>query len=297
MKYLIPRSAARDLDGPDCGAWVRRGQRTTPATQAAHPGQRWPTRDLSVLLAGCGCKAVQYHGSRQGIPLGLEVPGELPMPLACGAITRARSDMRARALPCCRRTDRLTFLMCKSWLPQCAAVIPHSLHSRAHRRLMSRYMPQAKLTGGQSCCTTRAAARDAFRRRSARWSGGILPSTRRRAIEYCGLAGRAQVRLCVPGGHAHVLGSVGICRGAAAAASARALEAAWTPRCRATQAPRVIPRSRGQCAGAAAESMWGLCESPLGAAPTGACVGSTRSAWLRRRALTHGSGPASVLRY
>ena len=64
MKYLIPRSAARDLDGPDGGAWVRRGQRTTPATQAAHPGQRWPTRDLSR----CYWQAVVAKQSNTTVP-------------------------------------------------------------------------------------------------------------------------------------------------------------------------------------------------------------------------------------
>ena len=247
MKYLIPRSAARDLDGPDGGAWVRRGQRTTPATQAAHPGQRWPTRDLSVLLAGCGCKAVQYHGSRQGIPLGLEVPGELPMPLACGAITRARSDMRARALPCCRRTDRLTFLMCKSWLPQCAAVIPRSLHSRAHRRLTSRDMPQAKLTGGQSCCTTRAAARDAFRRRSAMERGypGQSPPPRHRILRIGWASSGATMRARRSCSRARLRRDMsrGSCRRVGASFRGR-LDSAWS--CH-PGTPRNTSKSRAVC--------------------------------------------------
>lgn len=158
-RYLIPRHLARAVDGSDAGAWVSRCQRTIPATHSAHPGQRWPTSDLLALLAGCGSKCCLYRSSREGIPHGLQLPGEMPMPPARSAITHARSRMHAPAFPCCRRADPTTFsasTSCPRWY---AAVIPRSQQSLPPRRLTSRAMPQMKLAGYGSCSATRATAR------------------------------------------------------------------------------------------------------------------------------------------
>lgn len=253
---------SRDLDGPDGGAWVRRGQRTTPAIRAAHPGQRWPTRDPSVLLAGCGWKAVQYHGSREAIPHGLQLPGELSVLPACGTITRARSYLRARALPCCRRAE-LTSSSAHIWAPpRCAAVIPHSLQSRPPRRLTSRALPQVKLADCCSCCTTRAATRDPSSRRTTSCWSRYCPIPRRGAVQHRELRRRCPGRASAVASRAHALGSVTARHGAAGAASTRAAEAALSPRGRASHAPRVIPRSRGQPAGVAAWCMWGVACEP-----------------------------------
>ena len=123
------RRVARAVAGSDASDWVRRCSAVTSATPPVHAGQCWPTGDLLVLLAGCGSKSCQYRGSRQAIPHGLQLPGELPMPPARRAITLARSQMRAPAFLCRRRADATTFSASTSCPLRYAAMIPRSQQS------------------------------------------------------------------------------------------------------------------------------------------------------------------------
>ena len=54
----------------------------------------------------------------------VELAGELPMPFSRGVITRDRSHLRARTLPCCRRAARSISSVSSSAQPQCAGVVP-----------------------------------------------------------------------------------------------------------------------------------------------------------------------------
>ena len=129
IRYRYLRRVARAVAGSDASDWVRRCSAVTSATPPVHAGQCWPTGDLLVLLAGCGSKSCQYHGSRQAIPHGLQLPGELPMPPARRAITLARSQMRAPAFLCRRRADATTFSASTSCPLRYAAMIPRSQQS------------------------------------------------------------------------------------------------------------------------------------------------------------------------
>ena len=136
------------MAGSDAGDWVRRCSAVTSATPPVHAGQCWPTGDLLVLLAGCGSKSCQYRGSRQAIPHGLQLPGELPMPPARRAITLARSHMRAPAFLCRRRADATTFSASTSCPLRYAAMIPRSQQSLPPRRLTSRVV--ARCAAGEA---------------------------------------------------------------------------------------------------------------------------------------------------
>ena len=119
-------------------AGLRRDHRTTPATQAAHPGQRWAKRDLCVFLPG-------YNSLSPAITI---VPGKEYLMWTAAAVRVAHAARlqrkHSRSLlpsyscpsPCCSlcgRADRTTF---SSWtgyllgLLRCATAILHGLQTK-----------------------------------------------------------------------------------------------------------------------------------------------------------------------
>ena len=153
---------------------MRRYSDTIPGTRAVHPGQRWTERDLSGLLPGCGCKGLQYHGSRQAGLGGLEVAGEQPMPARCAAMARARSYDAFPRLTRCRRADRMTSSTCTWSQPRVCRRIPQSLQSRPPLRCTSPAVPQARLACCGTCWSARATARGPLRRCMAISSRSVL---------------------------------------------------------------------------------------------------------------------------
>ena len=57
-----PHDELRSADGPDGSAQVRRDHRSTPTTQAAQPGQRWPNGNLTVARGRLWLSRPQYYG-------------------------------------------------------------------------------------------------------------------------------------------------------------------------------------------------------------------------------------------
>ena len=133
---------ARALDDSGEGTWVSRDHRTTPATQAAHPGQRWAKRDLCVLLPGCDSQPCSYCSSRdpgKEYLMNCSCQESCPCrPLAAQSLALVIAFMSVCAHPCCRQTDRPTISSWTDCQLRCATAIYLMACNAAHVVIPSR---------------------------------------------------------------------------------------------------------------------------------------------------------------
>ena len=182
------------------------------------------------------------------------------MPFSRGVITRDRSHLRARTLPCCRRAARSISSVSSSAQPQCAGVVPTASkggHLDVSRRVLCcrRSFPAAAHAG-------RLGHRRATGLSGARQAGdgfvppGAVPLRRQTPLD-TGSPRQALGRRCAHAGRGFAPGFAAARHGVAVAASSLAIGAVWVARAIASCSLRLIPRNWSLFRGAAAKLMWG----------------------------------------